>query len=65
VLTAKPAPSKIGPKLKMAQYSKKLETPRRGWRTRQMVLNAFSMVTNIQKAVTANTTTPIQVSWRA
>lgn len=42
-----------------------LDMPRRGWRTRQIRLNAFSMVSSIMNAVTIRKPTPIQVSWRA
>ena len=65
MVTAKPAPSNSGPRLRIAQYSRKLDIPRRGWRTRQMALKVFSMVTSMKKAVTASSATPAQVRCRA
>ncbi len=44
---------------------RKLVIPRRGWCTRQMVLNTFSMVSSISSAVISRKAMPTQVSWRA
>src|SRR5690606_219638 len=53
------------PRLRIAQYSRKLDMPRLGWRTRQMALKAFSMVSNIISAVAIRKPTPNQVNCRA